>query len=43
MTGKLTMKHGGETACSYERGWDVKPIGLDAQLALEPLLHTEND
>ena len=42
MTGKLTMKHGGETACSYELGRDVKPIGLDAQLAPDILLLTEN-
>ncbi len=39
---KLTFKRNGATVAHYDRGWDIKPVDPDAQLAVELLLHNEN-
>ena len=39
---KLMLKRNGEIVCNYDRGWDIKPVDPDTQLALEILLHGEN-
>lgn len=39
---KLTLKRNGEIVCNYDRGWDIKPVDKETQLALEILLHSEN-
>ena len=39
---KLTLKRNGEIVCNYDRGWDIKPVDENTQLALEILLHGEN-
>ena len=28
--------------CNYDRGWDIKPVDADTQMAYEILVHTEN-
>ena len=39
---KLMLKRDGKTVCNYDRGWDVKPVDAETQLAYEILVHTEN-
>lgn len=39
---KLMIKREGRTVCSYDRGWDIKPVDEPTQLAYEILVHTEN-
>ena len=39
---KLMLKRKGEIVCNYDRGWDVKPVDEETQLAYEILVHTEN-
>ena len=34
---KVTLKRNGETACNYDRGWDVLPVDEDTETALEIL------
>ena len=36
------IRREGDIVCNYDRGWDVKPVDEDTQLALEIILHTEN-
>ena len=40
---KLMLKRDGEIIANYDRGWDVEPSDPDTQLALELLLHKENN
>lgn len=39
---KLMLKRNGEIVCNYDRGWDVKPVDPDTQLAMEIILHEYN-
>ena len=39
---KLMIKCEGRTVCNYDRGWDVKPTGENAKIALEILLKDYN-
>jgi hypothetical protein len=39
---KLMLKRDGKVVANYDRGWDIKPIDPDTQLAVEILLHSEN-
>ena len=39
---KVTLKRNGQTVCNYDRGWDIKPVDNDTQMAYEILVHTEN-
>ena len=39
---KLMLKRDGKVVCNYDRGWDIKPIDADTQMAYEILVHTEN-
>lgn len=39
---KLMLKRNGEIVCNYDRGWDMKAIDEETQIALEILLHSEN-
>ena len=39
---KLMIRRGGEIVCNYDRGWDIKPVDNDTQMAYEILVHTEN-
>lgn len=39
---KLMLKRDGKTVCNYDRGWDIKPVDEETQLAYEILVHTEN-
>ena len=39
---KLMIKRNGETVCNYDRGWDVKPVDAETQVAYEILLKSEN-
>ena len=36
---KLMLKRKGEIVCNYDRGWDVKPIDEDTELAKDIILH----
>ena len=39
---KLMLKRDGNVVCNYDRGWDIKPVDADTQMAYEILVHTEN-
>ena len=39
---KLTLTRKGEVVCNYDRGWDVKPVDKDTEMALQILLFSEN-
>ena len=39
---KLMLKRDGKVVCNYDRGWDIKPVDADTQMAYEILVHTEN-
>lgn len=39
---KLMLKRDGKVVCNYDRGWDIKPVDLDTQLAYEILVHSDN-
>ena len=39
---KMTIKRNGVEVMNYDRGWDIKPIDENTQLAMELLLHGEN-
>ena len=39
---KLMLKRNGRIVCNYDRGWDVKPMDPDTELAVELLLHSNN-
>jgi len=39
---KLLLKRDGKVVCNYDRGWDIKPVDTDTQMAYEILVHTEN-
>ena len=36
---KLMLKRKDEIVCNYDRGWDVKPIDEDTELAKDIILH----
>ena len=38
----LMLKRSGKIACNYDRGWNVKPVDQDTELAVELLLHCNN-
>lgn len=40
---KLILKRNGKIVCNYDRGWDVKPMDPDTELAVELLLHSNNE
>ena len=37
---KLSIKRKGEEVCSYDRGWDIKPVDEDTENALAILMHS---
>lgn len=39
---KLILKRNDEIVCHYDRGWDMKAIDEETQIALKILLHSEN-
>lgn len=39
---KLMIKRKDEIVCNYDRGWDMRPVDEETQLAFEILVHTEN-
>ena len=39
---KLTLQRKEQTVCNYDRGWDVKPVDEETQIALEILLQQYN-
>ena len=39
---KLMLKRNNEVVCNYDRGWDIKPVDSDTELALAILLASEN-
>ena len=39
---KLCIKRDGKIVCSYDRGWDIKPIDKPTEIALEIILHEYN-
>lgn len=39
---KLTLKRNGQTACNYDRGWDVLPVDEDTEIALKILKQEYN-
>ena len=39
---KLMLKRNGRIVCNYDRGWDVKPMDPDTELAVELLIHSNN-
>ena len=39
---KLTLKRKGEIVCNYDRGWDMKPVDQDVEMALQILIFSEN-
>lgn len=39
---KLMLKRNNEVVCNYDRGWDIKPVDSDTELALAILLTSEN-
>lgn len=39
---KLWLSIDGETVAAYDRGWDVKPTRMEAELALSILLNDYN-
>jgi hypothetical protein len=36
------LKRNDAIVCNYDRGWDIEPADPDTRLALEILLHGEN-
>ena len=40
---KLMIKRGGEIVCNYDRGWDIEAVDEDTRIALEIILHSENN
>ena len=34
---KVTLKRNGITVCSYDRGWDIKPVDEETETAFEIL------
>ena len=36
---KLMLKRDGEIVCNYDRGWDIKPVDPDTELAKDIVLH----
>jgi hypothetical protein len=40
---KLMLKRKGQIVCNYERGWDVRPVDEDTEIALQILLYSENN
>lgn len=39
---KLMIKREGEIVCNYDRGWDVKPVDEDTEMALAILMKDYN-
>lgn len=39
---KLILIRKGEIVCNYEREWIIKPVDLDAEMALQILIFSEN-
>ena len=39
---KLTLQRKEQTVCNYDRGWDVKPVDDETEIALEVLLQQYN-
>lgn len=39
---KLTIYRNGETVCNYDRGWDIKPVDKDTEIALQIILMSHN-
>lgn len=40
---KLMLKRKGQIVCNYDRGWDIRPVDEDAEIALQILLYSENN
>lgn len=38
---KLMLKRKDEIVCNYDRGWDIKPVDTDTEMALQILLFSE--
>ena len=39
---KLTLKRNGAVVANYDRGWDIKPQGYEAEVALAILMKEYN-
>ena len=39
---KLMLKRNGEVVCNYDRGWDIEPTCMEAEMALCILLNNYN-
>ncbi|MBQ8837433.1 MAG: hypothetical protein IJ002_08025 [Clostridia bacterium] len=39
---KLMLKRNNEIVCNFDRGWDVKPVDNDTELALAILIASDN-
>ena len=40
---KLTLKRKDQIVCNYDRGWDIRPVDEDTEMALQILLYSENN
>ena len=39
---KLMLKRKGQIVCNYDRGWDIKPVDENTEIALQILLLEHN-
>ena len=39
---KLTLKRKGQIVCNYDRGWDIRPVDENTEVALRILLKDYN-
>ena len=39
---KLMMKSNDEIVCNYDRSWDIEPVDMETEIALEILLKKYN-
>lgn len=39
---KLTLKRKGQIVCNYDRGWDIRPVDENTEIALRILLKDYN-
>lgn len=39
---KLTLKRKGQIVCNYDRGWDIRPVDKNTEIALRILLKDYN-
>jgi len=39
---KLTLKRNGEIVCNYDRGWDIRAVDENTEIALQIILFDKN-